>query len=103
MCTLGNPRIVGAIGLLYLMLRSLNMLCDLHIKNEKHKYTDFNTNLTILHKVKKGQNMDRLEELEIYKNKNNSDLLNDKINTKTNKIYDLFIKNLKKGGANNKT
>jgi len=75
----------------------------LHIKNEKHKYTDFNNNLTILHKVKKGQNMDRLEELEIYKNKNNSNLLNDKINTKTNKIYELIIQNLKEGGANNNT
>lgn len=64
-----------------------------HIKSEKHTYTDYNSNLTILHRIRKGQTLNRLEELEIYKNRNNNNLLNDKINTKTNKIYDRIICN----------
>lgn len=62
-----------------------------HIKTEKHQFTDFNHNLITLHKAKKGQLLNRLEELEIYKHKNSNVLLNDKLNTRTNKIYDLII------------
>ena len=64
-----------------------------HLIAEKHTYTDINTNLQILHKLTKGNTMDRIEEIEIYKHRYNPHILNDKLNTKTNKIYDIILYN----------
>lgn len=71
-----------------------------HLNNEKHTYTNIDTNLKILHKMQKGKLMDRREEYAIYKEKKNNLLLNDKINTKTNKIYEHITK-LKYKNSNN--
>lgn len=62
-----------------------------HLHQEKHSYTDIDTNLQIIQKMHKGRNMDRREEYEIYKERNNSELLNDKIFTRTNKLFDYLI------------
>lgn len=56
-----------------------------------HTFTGYEDNLKILHKINKGNMMDRLEEIEIYNNKNNQNILNDRI--KENDIYE-YITNL---------
>lgn len=63
-----------------------------HLNNEKHTYTNINENLKILHKMKKGKMMDRREEYAIYKERKNELILNEKINTKTNTIYEYIHK-----------
>jgi hypothetical protein len=65
----------------------------LHINETQHNYTAMDTNLKILHRMKKSDTMNRLEEIEIYKNRENKFLLNSKVNTTTNKIYDLILCN----------
>lgn len=65
-----------------------------HMIDEKHTYTDLESNLQIMHAGKKSNYIERKEEYEIYKERRNPMLLNDKINTKTNKIFD-FIESLK--------
>lgn len=62
-----------------------------HLAMEKHTYTDINTNMQIMHKIAKGYTLDRLEEIEIYKNRNSPLLINEKINTRANKLYDLIL------------
>ena len=64
-----------------------------HLITEKHKFTDINTNLQTIHRMKKSSMMDRMEEIEIYKNRNNPQILNDKLHFKTNKIYDAILYN----------
>ncbi len=59
-----------------------------HLTTEKHNYTDINTNSQVLHRIRKGPLMNRLEELEIYKERHNPLLLNEKIGR--NKIYDII-------------
>lgn len=66
----------------------------MHINGTLHNYGNFNQNLVVLNKMKKSDNLDRKEEFEIYKNRNNPNLLNSKINTSANKIYDLILQNL---------
>ena len=63
----------------------------LHINDTQHNYTDMDTNLSILYKITKGDTMNRIEEFEIYKNRSNQFLLNNKINTTTNKLYDIIL------------
>lgn len=65
----------------------------LHIKISNHHFESIDNNMEILHRMAKGDNLDRIEELEIYKERRNIQLLNNKINTETNKIYDLIINN----------
>jgi hypothetical protein len=65
----------------------------IHINTTQHNYIDMNTNMKILYTMVKGDNMDRMEELLIYKNRRNNNLLNNKINTPVNKIYDIIIRN----------
>lgn len=62
-----------------------------HLHTEKHTYTNYSTNLTILHKLPKGGMMDRMEEYEIYKQRHDPNILNEKVNTRANKIYDHLI------------
>lgn len=64
-----------------------------HLVTENHKYTNINDNLQVLHRLEKGNLMNILEEMEIYKQRHNPLLLNDKINTKKNKIFDLITEN----------
>lgn len=63
-----------------------------HLNKERHTFTNIETNLQILHTMPKSKSLDRREEYEIYRERNNQDMLNDKINTKTNKLYDLISK-----------
>lgn len=63
-----------------------------HLIKERHTYTDIETNLQILQNINKSKYMNRKEEYEIYKERNNPAILNDKINTKTNKIYEYIEK-----------
>lgn len=63
-----------------------------HLKVNNHTYTDIENNLSIIHRMRKSTMMDRREEYEIYINRNNPHILNDKINSKTNRIYDLIQK-----------
>lgn len=62
-----------------------------HINSTQHNYTNFETNLQVIHRMKKGDVLSRNEEFEIYKNKDNRFMLNNKINTATNKLYDLIL------------
>ena len=58
----------------------------LHLIEENHNYTDFDSNLIPLHCCGKGRLLDALEEFEIYKSnkEKEDDLLNDKLTLKTN-------------------
>ena len=65
-----------------------------HIINENHTYTGFKENLEPLHIGKKGQWLDALEEFEIYKalRMNKSQVLNEQLSSKSNKLYDTAMK-----------
>jgi len=63
-----------------------------HIIDEQHSYTDIQTNMKILHKIKKGPKMNIWEEFEIYRHHKpgNSLLLNNKLEFTSHGIYDLM-------------
>jgi len=63
-----------------------------HIHKQKHSYTSYTDNLKVIHKAQKGEKLDRLEELEIYKHRDNKFLLNDRM--PQNDIYRYIINNL---------
>ena len=65
-----------------------------HIHDPTFK-PNFENDLKILHKCNKGNRMNVLEELEIYKvtdiNNNNNNMLNDKLIYKYNCLFDTII------------
>ena len=66
-----------------------------HLIDNNHSYRSFNTNFIPLHFCDKGLGMNALEEFEIYRGHNNpvykNNILNDKLNFKSNPLYDTAI------------
>ena len=77
--------------------KSLSALTQ-HFINNGHTYSNFDSDVEILHLCHKGNKMDVLEELEIYKHihTNNHMVLNDKSKAKYNCLFETLIRSLYK-------
>ena len=69
-----------------------------HLVSNNHNYTDFETNLEVIHVCNKGRYLNALEEYEIYKHIqiDPDNVLNDQLKFKSNYINDTAIHMKKK-------
>ena len=76
-----------------------------HLILHNHNYTEFKSNLILLHVCNKGRYMDAIEEFEIYKAYNNINsrdfILNDHLNFKSNPLYDTALNLLSRNHSDN--
>lgn len=54
---------------------------------EHHSYNRIEENIEMLHKLNKGKLLELCEEYEIHKQRNNDNILNEKIISKSSQIY----------------
>ncbi|KAJ4441835.1 hypothetical protein ANN_11694 [Periplaneta americana] len=65
-----------------------------HITNANHTYRDINTDMEILHIQPKSQNLNTLEQYEIYRHTKTlpNDILNTQLNFKTHTLFDSTLR-----------